>query len=176
MKSKFNKFASNEIYFGRRIAWYAIVRATKPAVIVETGVDKGLSSVLLCSAIELNQVEGYSGFYYGIDIYINAGYLLCDNYAKYGKLLFGNSLDVLNNFNNKIDLFINDIDQSCIHEMKEYDIVKNKLNTDSIIIADNAHVTDELSKFSLLNNRKFIFFKEQLYNHLYPGGGIRISL
>ena len=50
-----NHRRGNEIdrqaYFGRRIGWYAIVRATKPLVIVETGTEKGLGSLVLAEAL-----------------------------------------------------------------------------------------------------------------------------
>ena len=32
--------------YGRRAGWYALVRATKPKVIVETGVDRGLGTAV----------------------------------------------------------------------------------------------------------------------------------
>ena len=32
----------SEAFFGRRIGWYAIVRATKPKIIVEAGTKKGI--------------------------------------------------------------------------------------------------------------------------------------
>ena len=37
--------------YGRRIGWYALVRATKPKVIVETGVDRGLGTAVLAPAL-----------------------------------------------------------------------------------------------------------------------------
>jgi hypothetical protein len=46
-KSKFKKYADLNIRFARRLGWYAFVRILKPQVIIETGVDKGLGSVLL---------------------------------------------------------------------------------------------------------------------------------
>ena len=68
--------ADDEPRYARRIGWYAIVRATKPAIVVETGVDKGLGSCLLTSALMKNSEEGYPGYYYGTDINLKAGYLL----------------------------------------------------------------------------------------------------
>jgi hypothetical protein len=40
--------------FGRRLGWYALVRAVKPLHVVETGIDKGLGTVLLSSALLKN--------------------------------------------------------------------------------------------------------------------------
>jgi hypothetical protein len=43
---------------GRRMVWYAIARATKPKVIVETGVDQGMGAAVLCAALSRNTSEG----------------------------------------------------------------------------------------------------------------------
>src|SRR5215472_4081234 len=40
--------------FGRRLGVYAIARVMKPRLVVETGVDKGLGSVLLAAALLRN--------------------------------------------------------------------------------------------------------------------------
>ena len=45
--SNFKKFADKEIKFSRRIGWYIIARIIKPKLIIETGVDKGMGSVIL---------------------------------------------------------------------------------------------------------------------------------
>ena len=35
--------------YGRRLGWYALVRALKPRTVVETGADKGLGSCVLAA-------------------------------------------------------------------------------------------------------------------------------
>ena len=58
------KYADLEVRFGRRLGWYAFARIIKPKVIIETGVDKGLGSVVLCAALEKNAEEDYEDKYY----------------------------------------------------------------------------------------------------------------
>ncbi len=142
---------------------------------METGVDKGLGSILLCSALLRNNDEGYPGYYYGTDINPEAGYLLVGKYKQFGKLLIGDSIESLIKLDFKIDLFINDSDHSGEYEYKEYQTILSKLSEDAIILGDNAHITDKLSKFSMENNRKFLFWKEIPKGHWYPGAGIGIS-
>lgn len=173
--SKEKRFADKEIRFARRLGWYAFVRAIKPKIIVETGVDKGLGSVLLCAALEKNEKEGYSGRFYGTDINPKAGYLLAGKYKEFGQILYGDSITSLSNFKEKIDLFINDSDHSAEYEYKEYKTVMPFLNEGTIILGDNSHCTNKLSQFSLENKRHFLFFKENPENHWYPGAGIGIS-
>jgi predicted O-methyltransferase YrrM len=167
--------ADKEARYGRRVGWYALTRVLKPRIIVETGVDKGLGACLLTAALKRNAQEKHKGRYFGTDINPVAGYLLSGDYAEYGRILYGDSIESLEEFDGEIDLFINDSDHSAQYEAKEYEAVAAKLSAQAIILGDNAHATDKLLEFSLRTNRHFIFFEEGPTNHWYPGGGIGIS-
>jgi hypothetical protein len=167
--------ADKEVGFGRRIGWYAFARALKPGVVVETGVDKGLGACILTAALKKNAAEGYSGRYYGTDINPKAGYLLCGEYAEFGTILYGDSIESLRAFQGTIDLFVNDSDHSPDYEYREYCTVANKLSKRSIVLGDNCHWTDGLWKFSMEMGRHFLFFQEKPSKHWYQGDGIGIS-
>src|SRR5262249_54351559 len=160
---------------GRRMVWYAIVRMTKPALVVETGVDQGMGAVVLCAALKRNAAEGHPGEYRGTDIDPQAGYFLKGEYAKFGKVLFGDSLQSLARLSN-IGVFINDSDHSAEYELAEYEMIRDKLTPRGIILGDNAHVTSRLAEFSLRNGRHFIFLAEQPADHWYRGGGVGVSV
>lgn len=174
-KSKFRSRADLKCSFGRRLGWYAVARALRPRVIVETGVDKGLGAVLLCAALLKNKEEGHGGRYFGTDIDPEAGYLLSGPYKTVGEVLFGDSIMSLKSVKDPIDLFINDSDHSCDYEWREYQAIKDKITVQTIILSDNAHITDALERFSSEMKRRFIFFKEEPKDHWYPGAGIGIS-
>lgn len=174
-KSTLNKEADLEVHFGRRIGWYAFARALKPKIIIETGVDKGLGSVVLCAALLKNKEEGFEGRYYGTDIIHSAGYLLSDKYKEVGEILYGDSIQILSQFEKPIDLFINDSDHSSEYEYQEYLTIKSKISEKAVILGDNAHSTDKLALFSSETNRDFLFFNEVPLHHWYPGAGIGIS-
>jgi hypothetical protein len=146
----------------------------KPKVIVETGVDKGLGSVLLCSALLRNQREGFPGRYFGTDIDGMAGYLLAPPYDSVGQILYGDSIESLGQLEG-VELFINDSDHSSDYERREYEIVAPKLTDRAIILGDNAHCNGELASFSRDYGRQFLFFREEPAGHWYPGAGIGIS-
>jgi predicted O-methyltransferase YrrM len=173
--SQYRIVADNRVEFGRRLGWYALVRLQKPSVVIETGVDKGLGAVLLCSALLRNRAEGKSGRYFGTDIAPKAGYLLTDRYAEVGQILYGDSIESLKKFTEPIDLFINDSDHSATYEYDEYETIIPKLAPDGIILGDNAHVTSKLAEFSGRHNRRFLYFQEVPQGHWYPGAGIGFS-
>ena len=161
--------------FGRREGWYALVRALKPRVVIETGVEKGLGATVLCAALLRNKEEGHPGRYYGTDIDPGAGILWDEHYRSTGTILYGDSIESLQALKEEIDLFINDSDHSAEYEAREYRVILPKLSRDAVILADNAHVTDELYSFARDNDREFLFFREEPANHWYLGAGIGLS-
>lgn len=174
-KSDFAFIADSSIRYSRRVGWYAVVRALKPAVVVETGVDKGLGACVLTAALQRNRREGFEGRYYGTDINPRAGYLLSGSYAELGEILYGDSIESLKTLEAKIDLFINDSDHSTDYEAAEYETVADKLSERAMILSDNAHCSGSLLDFSLKRNRNYLFYQEKPDNHWYPGAGIGFS-
>ena len=175
-KASDDEFISDaDAKFGRRIGWYAFVRALKPKVVVETGIHKGLGSVVLTSALQRNAAEGAPGYYYGTEIRTEYGFLLCGPYAQYGKILYGDSIESLKALGKPIDLFINDSDHSEEYEGREYQTVKDMLPERAVLLGHNSDCTDKLYKFAVQTGRKFLFFHEVPREHWYPGGGIGIA-
>lgn len=158
--------------WSRRLGWYAAVRALKPRLVVETGVDKGHGALILCAALRRNAAEGHNGRYVGTDINPNAGYLLKGPYAAHGGLMIGDSIASLRRLTQPIDVFINDSDHSADYEYAEYQTVAPRLHAGSVVIGDNSHVTDKLPRFAAETGRRFLFFREDPENHWYAGAGI----
>jgi predicted O-methyltransferase YrrM len=161
--------------FARRLVWYALVRARKPKLVVETGVDKGLGAVLLCSAVKKNVEEGHQGYYVGTDINPEAGYLLDGVYSQFGRVISGDSIETLKQLPQAVEVFINDSDHSADYEEREYQVIESKLAQDALVLGDNAHVTQKLAEFAEKTDRKFIFVPEMVEGHWYPGAGVGIA-
>jgi len=164
--------ADRDVNYGRRLGWYAIVRAVRPRVVVETGVAAGLGACTLIAALMRNAAEGFPGRYYGTDINPEAGYLLKGEYAAFGEILYGDSIESLKKFNRPVDVFVNDSNHSAEYEAAEYRTIQNRLSPNAIVLGDNAHCTDKLLEFALHTGRRFLFFQEKPHKHWYPGAGI----
>lgn len=174
-KSSWSIIADKEARYGRRVGWYALIRASKPQVVFETGVDKGLGSCVITAALLKNSKEGQPGLYYGTDINPKAGYLLSGEYKKYGEILIGDSIESLNAFDKPIDLFINDSAHSAEYELREYHTIQKNLTQKAFILGDNSHCTDKLFQFARMTGRNYLFFQEVPKDHWYPGAGIGIA-
>jgi hypothetical protein len=161
--------------YGRRLGWYALARALKPRLVVETGVDKGLGSLVLCAALRRNAAEGHPGRYLGTDINPSAGELLGGPYATFGFIAYGDSLASLEKLSDPVDLFINDSDHSADYERREYELMAPRLSPDAVIVGDNAHVTDELADFATRTGRRFIAVRELPRDHWYLGATTGIA-
>jgi predicted O-methyltransferase YrrM len=167
-----HELSDDEARYGRRLAWYAIVRLTKPQVVVETGVDKGLGSCLLTAALMRNDAEGGGGRYFGTDINPAAGFLLSGEYSSFGTILYGDSLTSLRALEHRINVFINDSDHSADYEAEEYRVVESKLADGAVIIGDNCERTDKLLRHAQDTGRRFIFAREESVRHIHPGTGV----
>ena len=158
--------------FGRRVGWYALVRALKPAVVVETGTDKGLGTLVLAAAVKRNG----AGRVITVDINPAAGSLLCAPYTDHIEVRIGDSLKVLADLETRVDVFLHDSDHSPEHEAAELLAIEPNLAPHALVLSDNAHVTDELSRWSAPRERRFLYFGEQPEKHWYPGSGIGASI
>jgi predicted O-methyltransferase YrrM len=159
-----------QVFFARRLGWYVLVRILKPNVVVETGTDKGLGTLLIAQALK----ENGGGKVYTLDIDPFSGVLINQNYWDNIEVIKGNSVENLRLIK-KIDMFIHDSDHSESHEKAEFESIQENLSDNAIVISDNSQFTDALLDWSNKNNRRFIFFKEESKDHWYPGAGIGIS-
>ena len=160
-----------EAYFGRRIGWYAIVRAMQPSLIVETGTEKGLGSLVLAEAI----LKNGKGKLITIDMESSSGLLIGGKYSGVISQVIGDSIQALSQID-QVDMFIHDSDHSSEHEAREFEAITPRLTVSGIVLSDNSHATNELSRWSLNNSRKFFYFAEEPLNHWYPGAGIGVSV
>ena len=167
--------ADAEARFGRRMGWYALIRAHKPRLVVETGVDKGLGSCVIAAALLRNAAEGSAGRLLALDINPNAGYLLGKPYSDVGQMVYGDSLASIAALTDEVDFFIHDSDHSAEHEANELRAVEGKLSSRALVLSDNADCTGELLKFAERTGRQFLFFAEKPKNHWWPGDGIGVA-
>ncbi|RAO26404.1 hypothetical protein PSN13_06432 [Micromonospora saelicesensis] len=168
--------ADKKVRYARRVGWYAIVRATHPAQVVETGVDKGLGTCVLASALLRNAQEGHPGRVTSLDINPEAGYLArVAPWAEVVDLVIGDSIASIGALDRPVDLFLHDSDHSRAHEKREFDAVEPKLAPGAILLTDNVTSTNVLAEHAERTGRRFLAYRESPANHWYPGDGIGVA-
>jgi predicted O-methyltransferase YrrM len=161
--------ADRTVRYARRLGWYAMIRATKPAHVVETGVDKGLGTCVIAAALLRNG----SGRVTSLDINPEAGYLAkAQPWADVVDLVIGDSIAAIEAMDRPIDLFLHDSDHSSKHERREFTAAEPRLAPGALLLTDNVTGTDVLMRHAETTGRRFLAFREQPLRHWYPGDGI----
>ncbi|MFG3708543.1 class I SAM-dependent methyltransferase [Micromonospora sp. NPDC047670] len=168
--------ADKQVRYARRIGWYAIVRATRPGHVVETGVDKGLGSCVLAAALLRNAADGHPGRVTSLDINPEAGYLARSApWSEVVDLVIGDSIASIAALDRPVDLFLHDSDHSRAHEKREFEAVEGKLAPGAVLLTDNVTATNVLAEHAERTGRRFLAYRETPANHWYPGDGIGVA-
>lgn len=158
--------------YGRRLGWYALVRLTKPRVVVETGVDRGLGTAVIAAALKRNAEEGFPGFVFATDIAPECGHLLVEPYKSFCRILIGDSVETLKHFKEPVDIFIHDSDHRPEYEWAEFLAIEPRLHPASLVLSDNSQQTPKLLEFAQRLGKTFLYFQDHPKNHWWPGDGI----
>ncbi|MEV0605311.1 class I SAM-dependent methyltransferase [Polymorphospora rubra] len=168
--------ADRQVRYARRIGWYAIVRATRPAHIVETGVDKGLGTCVLAAALLRNAAEGHPGRVTSLDINPEAGYLAqAPPWSDVVDLVIGDSIASIDALDRPVDLFLHDSDHSVAHERREFEAVEPKLAPGARLLTDNVTTTNVLAEHAERTGRRFLAYRESPDRHWFRGDGIGLA-
>ncbi|MGH3735977.1 MAG: O-methyltransferase [Micromonosporaceae bacterium] len=158
--------------YARRIGWYAMIRARKPKHVVETGVDKGLGTLVIAAALLRNAEEGHPGRVTSMDINPEAGYLVRPPWSEVVDLVIGDSQQSITELTTPVDLFLHDSDHAPERERGEFEKVEPMLAPGALLLTDNVNATDVLAQYAERTGRRFLAFTEQPRKHWFPGDGI----
>jgi predicted O-methyltransferase YrrM len=158
--------------YGRRLGWYAILRATKPRVVVETGIDRGLGTAVMAAAVKRNTEEGFPGTVYATDIVPDCGHLLAQPYKGFCRELIGDSVESLKKFAEPVDVFLHDSDHRPEYEWAEFLAIEPRLHASSIVLSDNSQQSSKLREFAARIGKAFLYFQDAPKDHWWPGDGI----
>jgi predicted O-methyltransferase YrrM len=165
--------ADSAARYGRRIGWYAMVRSRTPRFVVETGVDKGLGTCVLASALLRNADEGRPGRLLSVDLNPDAGYLVARSpWSGVVELVTDDSLRALPRIGGRVDIFLHDSDHDPRHEAAELDAIEPHMSPGGLLLSDNATVTNVLAEHAEATGRRFLAFRETPADHWFPGEGI----
>ena len=162
------------VRYGRRIGWYAAVRALRPEFVVETGTNRGLGSAVIAAAL----LKNGHGKLATVDIDDRSGELILPPYDAVVEHVIGDSLDFLGGpvaGRQPIDLFITDTGLSAERERDELAMAASMLAPEGVVLATKTNCWPELQLWSEEQHRGFLHFGEKPRDHWYPGLGIGAS-
>ncbi|MGB6456961.1 MAG: class I SAM-dependent methyltransferase [Streptosporangiaceae bacterium] len=161
------RICAREPHWARRLGWYALVRATQPDHVVETGTHLGLGSCVIAAALLRN---GH-GRLTTIDVDADAGYLIGPPWSTVIDRRIGSSEAALPKLAD-VDMFLHDSLHTYEYEIRELAAVAPNLRPGAIVLSDNAHDSRALSDWAEQTGRRYLFFQEHPRDHWWPGDGI----
>jgi hypothetical protein len=162
------------VRYGRRIGWYAAVRALRPEFVVETGTNRGLGSAVIAAALLRNG----TGRLATVDLDDRAGELILPPYDAVIEHVVGDTLDFLAGpvaGRQPIDLLVVDTGFTAEHERAELAAAEQLLAPDAVVLSTKTYCWPELQRWSEPQGRGFLHFGEKPKDHWYPGVGIGAS-
>jgi predicted O-methyltransferase YrrM len=156
--------------FGKRVGWYALVRALRPQRIVEVGVHDGLGATLLLRALERNEQDGHQGRLVSFDINPTAGWLVGRHPLWRLKVQDSREgLLPLMQTEGPIDMFIYDGWHTFEAELADLRTAHAHLRPGGVLVSDDAQVTRALAELAREHNLGYVEFHEQPVRHFHPG-------
>ena len=156
--------------FGKRLGWYALVRALRPRFVIEVGAHDGLGSLLVLRALELNGREGSPGELLSFDVNGSAGWLV-GNHPLW-ELRIQSSHEGMTEVlsaRGPLDMFIYDGWHTHEAEYADLEVAAAHLSSDGVLISDDAQVTRALSDLCERLGFGYFEFQEVPVEHFYPG-------
>jgi hypothetical protein len=165
---------NDEPRFGRRLGWYAVVRALKPGLVVETGVHDGLGSALLLRALDRNE----SGRLLGFDTDAASGWLVPEWLRQRYELVVGDTRETLGRTlaGQRVGVFVHDSLHTYEHERFELELALTHAGDELALVSDNAHATTALADVCREHGLAFELFVERPRGHFYPGAGLGLAV
>lgn len=165
-------------WFGRRLGWYAITRALKPSLVVETGIDAGHGSLLLLRALEHNANEGYDGELVSFDINPQAGWLVPERMRNRWHAIYASTFDALEPAvaGREVGMLVHDSEHTYECERFEFRAALAHRASKLALLSDNAHVTTALRDVCAAHGADYHYFQERPEHHFYRGAGIGFGL
>jgi Methyltransferase domain len=163
---------------GHRVAWYAVARAVKPRLVVETGIKHGLGALVLLVALERNAHEGNAGHLISFDIDPFSGWVVPDRLRHNWEPIFASTFDALESTlaGREVDLFICDTPPDYEIESFEMRAALRHAAPGIVLIAGNGDRTAVLPELAAERDGEYHYFAERPRRHIYPGAGIGLAL
>jgi hypothetical protein len=155
--------------YGHRLAWYALVRWLKPRLIVETGVQDGLGSVVLLRALERNFEEGAPGRLMSFDLLPGSGSLVSDRFRSNWELVTGSTFDTLRDAlgGHSVAMLVHDSLNTYECEQFEFGVALQHAD-DRLLLITNRAALGGLRDVARAHGLPYYEFHEQPL-HFYPG-------
>lgn len=166
------------LHLGRRVLWYALVRQLRPRLVVESGIQEGLGTLVLLRALERNGAEGADGRLLSIDPLVGAGWLVPERLRARWSLVTARSEEGLAPAleGASVDLFLSDSGGSYERELGEYEAALRRGSESLVLVAGSGDQTAALRDFSSRHGFTYSYLQDRPQDHFFRGSGTGIAV
>lgn len=145
---------------------YALVRITKPEIVIETGVAYGFSSSFILQALENNKkgtLYSFDYVFYSWQTKVMIGKAIPDNLRNRWKLIFGPSSVKLPHLLELIspDIFLHDSEHTYKNMIYEFELVLPYLKKNGFILSDDILSNNAFHEFYTKQKLTPYFLKQE---------------
>jgi hypothetical protein len=165
------------IGLGPRVGWYAMVRALKPQLVLETGIKHGLGSLVLLRALQRNAQEGSPGRLISLDMDPFSGWVVPERLRSNWETVFASTFDGLEPAleGREVDLFICDMPPDDEIEDFETRTVMRHAASHITLIAGAGDRTTAMRNVTAELGGEYHCFTERPRHAVYPGAGLVVA-
>jgi len=151
----------------RRLAYYLLIRALKPAFIVEAGVNNGLGAILISEALRRNGTGDYLGIEFdpGRDCALHRDYP-----GKVGSIVYGDSAAVLATLERPVDFFVHDTTTERNHVAAQLKALK--LSPRGVLFS--TWFDPQFVDYARAHDMGLLVHADEPFQHWYPGSRVTI--
>jgi predicted O-methyltransferase YrrM len=160
-----------QLHYGRFVVNYMMVRASGARVVFEAGTDRGLGSWALCRALQRNAASAGAAsppLLITVDIRADRGDFLDGDEGGLVRRRVGDSVAVLRDTPEPIDLFLHDTVNDPAHSRAQFDALAERLAPQAYV--HSCWFSAEFVAFCDQHDLRCLEYVEQLRDHWYAGG------
>jgi hypothetical protein len=163
---------------GNRLVWYVAARATKPTLIVETGIYEGLGSLVLLRALERNAADGVDGRLVSLDSDPMCGVLVRDDpelTARWTKVI-GLTGELLPEVvaGEPIGMLLQDTPHTEDNQRHEFGVALRQAADPLVLIEGSGGYCPTMGQLAAQLDIELLHFREQPRDHFWRAHGQQV--
>jgi Methyltransferase domain len=162
---------------GGRLAWYVIARALEPELIVETGIYRGLGSLVLLRALERNREQGSPGELLSFDINPHAGGLVREQARGHWRRLIGSTRELLVPAldGRRVGMFIQDTPHTVENQRFEFGVALANAAPELVLVDCSGGQSPALGELCSEQGGVHHLVTMRSRDHIFPGGQVSFA-